>query len=333
MSRAAEHYHWSAIGHQDLPAWTELVNHLADVDRTDEVYTAADLAERLRPGGIDPQRDTWAVWAGKQMVAFGQVSLTSSPDTSGRLRATLLGGVHAEHRGRGLGRVLLDAMETRASAVATQQDPGLGHFWRVSAGREGSSAESLLRHCGYQLVRYFNVLTRELPGPPIAAPPAAQGVTIRPAVATDEQAVLATHRAAFADHWGLTRMSDQRWYELWRMRSTLLPASTVAVAGDGEVLSYVLASQWVPGELYLRLVGTAPKARGRGMARAAMAHTISRAAAGGQHEVVELEMDSANASGAGQLYTGLGFTLKFTTTTWEREPGSGRQTGQADPRH
>ena len=47
-------------------------------------------------------------------------------------------------------------------------------------------------------------------------------------------------------------------------------------------------------------------------------HTIVAAAAGGEHDVIELDVDSASPTGATRLYARLGFTLKHTQSAMRR---------------
>ncbi|WP_312722732.1 GNAT family N-acetyltransferase, partial [Mobilicoccus sp.] len=80
--------------------------------------------------------------------------------------------------------------------------------------------------------------------------------------------------------------------------------------------------QWTPRELYVSIVGTVAGARGRGLAAACMARSLGLAAASGEFDTVNLEVDSDSPTGATRLYERLGFTLARTFASMERIPSS-----------
>jgi ribosomal protein S18 acetylase RimI-like enzyme len=81
--------------------------------------------------------------------------------------------------------------------------------------------------------------------------------------------------------------------------------------------AYVLTYQWVDGELYVGQVGTRIAARGRGLARACLTASLIAAVDGGYREVV-LDVDSANAQGAGRLYSSVGFQTTKTLASYQK---------------
>src|SRR6185437_16009176 len=121
------------------------------------------------------------------------------------------------------------------------------------------------------------------------------------------EAIRLAHNEAFAEHWGSAPRTEQAWQEVVDARALQPAHSFVGVAADGTVDAYVMAFSYVPGELYIALVGTRPRARGRGLARACLAASLRAAAADGMAKV-GLSVDSENGSGAGRLYESMGFT-------------------------
>lgn len=304
----------------DVQAWSVLTNLLAEVDGTEEVYAPEDLAEELHESGVDPRQDTWAAWADDRLVGFGQVRVATAPDEEGRIRCWLGGGVHPDHRGHGIGRALMDRMEQRTADLARRNHPGRPYFWRAEGGLEGASVRRMLEHRGYRLARYFNEMKRALPGDPLetAVP---QGVRLVTPGEGHEEPVRLAHNLAFRDHWGSSEQSPERWHDHWTSRAGRLPLSTVALDEADQVLAYVLCGQWVDRQLYVTIVGTVPSARGQGLARAALGRTIRLAADGGEHDVIELGVDSESPTGATRLYDGLGFTVDKVFATYQRDPG------------
>lgn len=319
-------YRWATLTPADLDAWAELVNHLAVVDRTEEFVSAEDLAEELASPGHDPERDTWAVWAGERLIAVATVVVPTTPDNEGQARAYLGGGVHAEHRRRGLGTALFDAAEARGVELLRERHPGVSAYLAAGGELPGAPVRDLLHDRGYAIVRYYNFLTRGLDDLPEAAE--IEGIELVTPRPEDEEAVRIAHNAAFRDHWGSGQIDPERWHEHWVSRSSRPALSTLArgVGGeeDGQVLAYILVGQWVERESYVNIVGTVPSARGRGLAAAALARTIAVVAATGDFDVIELDVDSESLTGATRLYDRLGFRLKHTTAAMRRPvPGSG----------
>jgi ribosomal protein S18 acetylase RimI-like enzyme len=311
---------WNHLDAAAVPAWMELTNLLAEADGTEEFYDAADLAEELEESGFTPATDSWAVWNGDRMVAYGQLRVGHTRDAEGRVRATLGGGVAPDHRGRGVGRELADRMERRAVELAEERHPGVPSYWRVDGGLEGSSARALWSRRGYEVVRFFNLLTHPLPGEPVALPEVPARL-VSPAEG-DEDAVRLAHNRAFADHWGTAPQAAGPWHDHWTARANRMDLSTLALAPDGGVLAYVLGGQWVDRELYVNLVGTVPDARGRGLAAACLARTLRLAAATEAFDRVDLHVDSESPTGATRLYERLGFTVKKTFAAMQRDARS-----------
>lgn len=310
-------YRWAPLTEADLPAWADLVDHLARVDGTEEFYQEEDLREELAFTGFDPATDSVAVWDGDVMVGFATVQVPPTPDNEGNGRGYLGGGVRQSHRGQGLGRALMDRMEPRAVALVDARHPEGPAYLRTSGGLEGSSASAMLARRGYRVVRYYNELARGLDGPvEVPSPADVDLVCPRP---DHEEAVRLAHNDAFRDHWGSGPQSTETWHDHWTGRSSRGEVSTIAVAPDGRVVAYVLCSEWVPRELYVNLVGTVREARGRGLARAALLRTIDLAARSGAYDTIELGVDSANPSGATRLYEDVGFALKFQVLAMQRD--------------
>lgn len=317
-SRMSTDLRWTHLTADTTPQWAELTNLLAKVDGTEEFYEPEDLVEELEESGFDPATDSFAVWAGDTMVGYGQLRVAANLDHEGRVRCNPGGGVHPEWRGQGIGRELVARQEARALEIAAQRHPGAEPFFRTDGELEGSAARRLLTHLGYAVVRHFNSLTRPIPGEPVVVP-RVEGVTLRCPTDADERAVHRTHNAAFADHWGSAPMSEDGWHDYWSARAQRRQVSTIAVDDRGEVLAYVLAGQWTPRELYVAAVGTAPAARGRGLAAACLTRTIALASESGDYDKVDLDVDSESPTGATRLYERVGFTLARTTAAMQKD--------------
>jgi len=306
---------WSTLSPETVPQWTELTNLLAQVDDTDDFYDAEDLAEELTEHGFDPALDSWAVWDGETMVAFGQLRVSHERTAEGDARADLTGGVHPRWRARGIGTELLARMEPRALELARERHRGAPILLRAQGGKEGSDARPLLADHGYSPARYFTDMQRPLPGDPIVA---AADPRIRPFTPDLTERLRLAHNNAFATHWGSTALTPERWADTITARSFRAEDSRVLVDDGGAVLAYVLCGEWVARELYISLVGTVQAARGQGLARRVLVATVAAAAASGRYDVVDLGVDSDNPTGAGNLYASVGFRPIRTQATYTK---------------
>lgn len=313
---------WETLTTESVPAWTELTNLLGRVDGTEEFYSAEDLAEELTEHGLDPAKDSLAVWDGERLVAFSQLQLASAlTHGEGHVRAGLAGGVHPDYRGQGIATAMFQQMEPRALELAASLHPGAPIDLRVEAGLETDPVRALLTDRGYAPARYFTVMRRSLPGAPL------EPVDPRTQPLTEElqEATRLAHNDAFASHWGSAPISAQRWKGVISGHAARPAFARVAVDAGGTVLAYCTTGQWVDRELYVTLVGTRQAARGQGLARAVLGATLAAAVEAGSFDVIELDVDSANPQGAGALYTSLGFAPVRTTATFVKPvPAAGR---------
>ncbi|MGB3829007.1 MAG: GNAT family N-acetyltransferase [Ornithinimicrobium sp.] len=314
-------YRWAALRPADVTQWALLIEALARADDTDEHYGPQDLAEELQQHGVDPQLDTVAVWDGSSLIGFAQVKASHTVDADGLVRVWLSGGVHPDYRGQGIGRRLFEISEERGAALAHERHPGSGAFWRADGNLEGASVRPLLEHRGYHIVRYFNQMKRPIPGP-VASLRTPAGAVIRTPTAEHCEPLREIHNLAFRDHWGSSEITRNGWLDHWNSVSGRLSLSSVALDEDGAPLAYALCGQHAEGTLYVNIVGTHPRARGRGLAHACLNHTIALAAADGSYEEIELHVDSDSPTGATRLYERLGFSQGRVFAAYQRPIGA-----------
>lgn len=304
---------WDHLRTENLHAWADLNNLIARFDETEEFFEAADLAEDLESATFTAELDSWGIWSGDQLVAIAQILAPEGLSNEGLARAYLFGGVHPDHRGRGIGRQLFEVQQRRGAELAAQRHPGHPRIWFADGGIPGASVRPMLERRGFEVARYFAHMARPSSAGPLdvigALPDGIQLVTPTPEMSHD---LLRVHNVAFADHWGAGEKSEQGWKEDRESRTARTQFSTIAVDGDGVPLSYVWAAQWVDRELYIDAVGTSPGARHQGLAGACLSRTVNLALDSGDYDKVDLGVDSASPTGATRLYEQLGFAVDRT---------------------
>lgn len=311
------------IRNQDVNAWSELTNLLAIADATDEVYGPEDLLEELHEPGKEPELDTVAIWTEDKLVGFGQVRVGQQL-REGQSRVSIDGGVHPDYRGQGIGSSLMNLLEKRGIIKAALMHPGSATAFDMWGNAPGHSAGIMAEARGYLPVRYFQDMTvtvvdfrketerQEAQGP----------VSTLPFSPEWSERVRLLDNEAFLDHWGSTPKTAEEWDNMISARSFRAERSRILVsndqAGDAQrVLSYVLVSEWSPGELYVARVGSARDSRGKGYAARVLSEVVDSALED-DFSKVELSVDAHSPTGAVGLYARLGFSVTRTNVVYRK---------------
>jgi mycothiol synthase len=245
-----------------------------------------------RPG-LDLGRDTVVVLDGGTLAAYAEVYRGERADA----------WVSPDHRGRGIGSALVDWWIARAAEVGstrvgqTVSDSDLGS----RALLEGRGARA--GHTAWILD--YDVTAR--PPPPVVP----GGYALRSMQPGEEQAVFAVIDRAFSewegrepgayDDWAATTVASSR-FETWM--------APVVVHGDEIVAAAILAS--FDDEGWVQQLAVARAHRGRGLARALLAHAFGRFQ--GVRDSVGLSTDSR--TGALDLYLRIGMQVRRSYTRW-----------------
>jgi len=258
---------------------------------------------------------------GDAATAIGYARVDVSDQVSGSSAEVV---VHPEHRGRGLGRALVQA------AVGVSPDGRL----RLWAHGDHPAAHALAHRLGFERARVLWQMRRSLLTP-VPAPVLPAGVRLRTfGVGEDEAAWTAVNNRAFADHpeqGGWTEREVRiREAEPWFDPAGFLLAERIS---DRRLLGFhwtkVHGSQ--PGqhgtdrgrsahphepigEVYV--LGVDPDARGTGLGPALTLAGLRHLRANGLAQAM-LYVDESN-EGARRLYQRLGFTRSSTDTYFSR---------------
>lgn len=291
---------WRPLTQEDVATAADLHNTVARADGTGEVTTADAVAEGLQAPGFDPARDTITAWHGATLVGMGSVFVRDAL-VDGRALAGVMGMVHPDHRGQGVGGQLLTRLERRGIAKAGEMHPGEPVRLRSPGGLADSSAQRLLESFGYHADNYFITMEADLA---TWTDPGGQTVSVVPQPEHAEE-IRQAHNDAFRDHRNHSPIPSEHWEHLANS-ATLRTQQSRIVLEDGRVLAYAMAQEYQPGVSHISLVGTRREARGRGLAKDVLVASMRSAKEAG-YRVSELEVDSTSPTGADQLYRAVGY--------------------------
>jgi mycothiol synthase len=293
----------------DGPAITELLNLVDEIEigrpETDLPTVEADLK---RPD-VDLGRDSWLSFDGDRLVAYGLVW-----DDSGDERIDVDHYVLPEHQAAGAR--ILDAIQVRAldKARANGAARAVVHLHLNTAPTLDTS---LIETRGWSVVRRYHVLRRSLDPADDLAPALPAGVRIRPcATDSDRAAAHRLYQASFAEHFDFQPRSYDQW--LHDIDADTLDWSLVWIvsAPDPGDAGFLIARDDREAMGWIRSVGVLREARGRGLGGHLLRHAFAAFAARGR-DTVGLGVDTANTTGAPELYGRNGMPLHYAVDTWE----------------
>lgn len=309
----------------DAPALTALLAANELVDHTGENYSEADIAEELADETIDLARDALAAVAPDGSLA-GYASVRSAATVRDVDRIFVEGGVLPARRGEGLGRRLLEWAERRGAELHTERHPAAPGELDVSVGAGIPSLQRLVRARGYQPVRWWYGMKRDLAELP-AVPAVPAGLRLVPYDPALDETLRVVHGEAFADHWGSVPPDPQRWAHWFTGSHAFRPDISWLVLDGTEIAAYLLAYFWEADsvatgrkEAYIGQIGTRAPWRRRGLGELMLARALAGFQAEG-YEQASLTVDTANPTGALGLYERVGFGADHETVTWAKPLG------------
>jgi mycothiol synthase len=304
----------------DAGDWTVLLNAIQDADGSDDYASEQDLLEAFSQPNQDFAKGSIAIYDGPTMVGYGVLTRRSVADPVHDMRYE--GGVHPSYRGRGLGAELLDWAEK--TAVPLHNDRFPGRPLSLSSGCLSSNAGAVALHeqRGYQPVRWFHSMVRDLSAaiPEAVIPAGVEIAGYSPDMA--EHARLARNEA-FRDHWGSTETSAEDW-EHFLASSAFRPGFSFLAYASSEPLGMLISREHDAynartgrRELYIALVGTRAAGRKRGIATALLITAMSAARADG-YDQASLGVDADSLTDAVRLYEHVGFSVALTWTAYRK---------------
>lgn len=310
---------WRPAVEGDLDALAELYTALGLADHPNYVETREEIEQELGHSYLDLALDSLvAVEPSGRLAAVGLVVFPPGQETL--VRTILLGGVHPERRGRGLGRSLLDWQESRALQQLGSSDKKLPGWIMAHADERAPRSSRLFERAGYTPTRWFIGLVRIL-ADPIPEVALDESITIVPYTEAESERTRLAKNDAFRDHWGSQPTDAEQWNS-WTGLSSFSREHSFLAMSDGQVVGLLTTSvtedDWPLQGFssgYISLVGVVREWRKRGIAPALLARVLRSYRDAGLERAV-LDVDSDNPSGALGLYTGMGFTEATREVSW-----------------
>ncbi len=326
-SRLVSDYSTRPVTREDAAAVNDLLAAAEAVDRTEEHYNLEDVLEELENPLIDPAKDWLVVERDGQVVALSRLMPRAPAD--GAVSVALDGTVHPEHRRRGVGSVLVQAMVERARAYVEERGPGLRPVITGHAPSDNHDLARVFEREGLVPERWSFLMGADLDGDAAAPgggepePALPDGYTLHTWEDVDHDEVREAHNRAFVGHYGFTPWSREMWEQWVAGSRAFRPAvSLLARDGEGRVAAYVQTSEYdavaeATGvrEAYVAKVGTLEEHRGRGLAGRMLRVALGRYRAAGFQRAT-LDVDSENPTGALGIYEKAGFRIQQRWTSY-----------------
>jgi mycothiol synthase len=277
----------------------------------------ANFYEHLH--NCDKEHDLFIVEVDGQVVGYGRTEWRDEDD--GRIHEVTC-FLAPLWRRRGIGRAMLEALEERAAAVASNLDVAPVAFLQTDTMGD-AGAVALLEESGYEPVRYFYVMVRPNLDPVPDAPMPA-GLEIREVRDEHLRQIFDAADEATRDHWGWREATDND-FQLFLTEPLESDRSLWRIAWDGnEIAGQVRAfinheendrfgqkRGWVENILVRR------PWRRRGLARALIDSSFRGLRERGMTEAA-LGVDVDNPSGALGLYESVGFVVDSRETVYRK---------------
>ncbi|MEU4744781.1 GNAT family N-acetyltransferase, partial [Actinosynnema sp. NPDC023658] len=199
---------WRPLTRGDARSSADLLNAIEAVDRIGENYTEEDTLQELVDPYADLERGSLAAFDGDVMV--GYVKVRFKPSAEAVHRVFLDGGVHPDHRRRGVGTTLLRAGVEAAKVLHALHHPTAALVVDVHKAEHVAGLAELVRSQGFTPVRYFQHMKHPL-GDAIGNAPVPDGLRVEPWSPGNDEEFRSVRNSSYEDYWGAAPMPADSW--------------------------------------------------------------------------------------------------------------------------
>jgi mycothiol synthase len=310
-------------GLDDVPAITDVFNTELKADGVPGYESEGDIRAWMShpTETFDPARDVDLCEIEGQVVAYSEREWVDTNDGQYR-EYRINGAVLPEWRRQGVGTALYERNVDRVRALAATHDTARQKVLGSWSNDRQTGRIALLQKQGFEQVRYFFDMIRDL-SEPIPDVPLPDGLEIRPVTEENIRQVWHADVEAFKDHWGGFDDSDER-LKSW-MESPNFDPTLWIVAWDGDEIAGGNLNGIAKEENaalgvqrgWLHSVFTRRQWRKRGLANALIARSLATIKERGMDFGV-LGVDAENPTGALGLYERNGFKVLERSTAWRK---------------
>jgi mycothiol synthase len=307
-------------GESDYTHFARIITAFAKGEGNDRVETAEGIAaayEHLER--CDPKTDLPVAEVDGRPVGYGRVWWDQ--EVGGPLLYKQVCFVDPAFGGRGIGAALLDWNERRLREIASKHDAP-DKMFEVYINDRNEPATALVRDAGFEPVTYSAEMVRptvdDLPERPLP-----EGVEIRPVTDDQMRAIWEADVEAFRDHWGFVEPTESAYDQFLAFPyndPTLWKVAWDDEGVAGQVRSFIDTAQNEANGYrrgWTEFISTSRRWRRRGLAKALIVESIRELASRGMTEVA-LGVHTENPNGAFDLYSGLGYEVVATWTTYRK---------------
>jgi len=307
-------------GREDYEHFARIITACAKAEGDDRVETPEGIASGYdHLERCDPSRDLLVVEVDGRPVGYSRVFWDDEPGGPRVYRQVCF--LDPEYGGRGIGSELSAWNQARLREIADEHDAPekLLEAW---VNDRNAAATALIRGGGYEPITYMAEMVRpsvdDLPEHPLP-----EGLEIRPVTEDQVREIWEADVEAFRDHWGFVEQTEsdyQRFIAYPYHDPTLWKIAWDDAGVAGQVKSFIDTAQneehgrqrgWTEA------ISTSRRWRRRGVAKALIVESIRELAARGMTEVA-LGVHTENPNGAYDLYSGLGYEVVTTWTTYRK---------------
>ena len=307
-------------GPTDYEHFARIINACARGEGDERVETTEGIASGYdHLDRCDPERDLLVAEVDGMPVGYSRVWWDE--EASGPHVYKQVCFLDPEVGGRGIGGALLGWNETRLREIAPEHDAPeqLLEAW---ANDRNAAATALIRGAGYEPITYMAEMVRssvdDLPDHPLP-----DGLEMRPVTEDDMRAIWEADAEAFRDHWGYVEPTEESYARVLEFPYNDPTLWKIAWDDDGvagQVKSFIDTAQNEEFDRkrgWTEAISTSRRWRRRGVAKALIVESIRELAARGMTEVA-LGVHTENPNGAYDLYSGLGYEVVGTWTTYRK---------------